>query len=94
MRVTTRDRAQLLVADIEATGERLGLMTPRLVEDAVLRHATSPRDARRLWLAAHAVLLERGYEVGELPAPLSWRLAGLAALVAWYGLAAGLAAML
>ena len=62
-----RDRAILVVADIENRALRGELITREVVADSLTRYSTSGVDLSLLVDLVHEELRRRGYEVGPLP---------------------------
>lgn len=76
-----RDRAKLVVAELELHWELGGVVPDELVVAAIHRHSTSPEDT---WALLEAVREEMGLQAPPGP-PVGavWLLAGALGLVVW-----------
>ena len=82
-----RDRAKLVMAELELHYELGGAVPNELVVAAIHRHSTSPEDS---WALLEAVRAEMGLQAPPRPpVGVVWLLVGALGLVAWVLAAVG-----
>lgn len=84
-----RDRADLVVAELEARGEAGEEITQELAEDAIRRNALGEDELPRLRREVLWALDARGYDVAAPVRPGWWGLAGAVSLATWILLVLG-----